>query len=198
MDKSKELADLFQSKRTYREFSNEEIPIDVIINCIKVGLRAPSGANMQPWTFCIIQDEIIKSRIRVSAEEIEKEFYDNQSLNNWHDDLKHLNIDISKPFLTDAPYLIVIFYHKTNTDNSTTYYASKSTGLATGMIISALHQVGLVSLTYTPHKMKFLKDVLERPDHEVPYLLLAVGHKGDSYDLPKIEKKKIEETVKIY
>jgi len=196
--KAKKIAELFESKRSYRKFKGHDIPVEVITDCLKVALRAPSGANMQPWTFCVIKDSELKQQIRVESEKVEVEFYENQKLSNWHKDLDHLNVDTSKPFLSDAPYLIVIFYHKTNKDDSVTYYASKSTGLASGMLIAALHQVGLVSLTYTPHKMKFLKDILNRSEYEVPYLVLAVGRKDETYELPKIKKKKIEETVIIY
>lgn len=197
-EKAKQLKTQFESKRTYRKFLQSEIPVEVIEDCIKVALRAPSGANQQPWTFCIVKDDDIKSQIRQESEKQEKIFYTKENLTEWHKDLAHLKVDIEKPFLTEAPYLICIFYHKTNKDGSTTYYASKSTGLASGMLISALHQVGLSSLTYTPQNMKFLSTVLDRPDHEAPYLILAVGVKDPSYELPDITKKPVDETIINY
>lgn len=197
-EKSRQIAELFESKRTYREFDNEVIAEEVLLNCLKVALRSPSGANLQPWTFCIVKDNEIKKQIREGSEKEELNFYNNRKLDFWHKDLDILNVNVEKPFLTEAPYLVCIFYHKTNKDGSNTYYASKSTGLATGMLISALHQVGLVSLTYTPQNMDFMKKILKRPEYEMPYVILAVGKKDDSYDLPIIDKKDIEETVIIY
>lgn len=196
--KSNELKLLFQKKRTYREFSDESVSIDVIKDCIEVALRAPSGANQQPWTFCIVQSDEMKSKIRHFSELEEQKFYSKDSLEDWHKALDHLEVDVSKPFLEEAPYLIVIFYHKSNIDGTNTYYASKSTGLASGMLISALHQVGLDSLTYTPQNMKFLLELLDRPDNEAPYLILAVGKGSENYKLPDITKKPTSETIKIY
>ncbi len=197
-ERAKQLSDLFEQKRSYRKFSSKEIPVDVIRDCIKVALRSPSGANQQPWTFCVVQKPSVKKEIRRLAEVEEVKFYEAEKLQEWHDELKHLNVDTSKPFLEEAPYLVVVFYHKANADGSNTYYASKSTGLASGMLIGALHQVGLVSLTYTPQNMKFLNKVLQRPSHEAPYLILAVGHKDESYELPDITKKSEDETIIFY
>lgn len=197
-DVAKQLSEMFALKRTYRKFSKEEVPVEVIHDCIKVALRAPSGANQQPWTFCVVSNDDLKKKIREASEREERIFYEKENLSEWHDELKHLKVDTSKPFLEEAPYIIAIFYHKANKDGSNTYYASKSTGLASGMLISALHQVGLVSLTYTPQSMKFLNDVLERPDYEVPYLLLVVGQKDESYELPDITKKSEDETIIYY
>ncbi|XMB87202.1 nitroreductase family protein [Mycoplasmatota bacterium WC44] len=197
-DKSRQIAELFESKRTYRKFNTELIAEEVILNCLKVALRSPSGANLQPWTFCVVRDVELKKKLREGSEKEELSFYNNEKLGFWHNDLDILNVDVEKPFLTDAPYLICVFYHKTNKDGSNTYYASKSTGLATGMLISTLHQVGLVSLTYTPQNMDFMKKILKRPEYEMPYMILAVGKKDDSYELPKIDKKDINETVIIY
>ncbi len=195
---AKKLKELFQSKRTYREFSSTEIPIEVITDCIGVALRAPSGANQQPWTFCVVSDIAVKTKIREESEKQEELFYAKENLAEWHQELAHLEVNTKKPFLSEAPYLICIFYHKANADGSNTYYASKSTGLASGMLIGSLHQVGLSSLTYTPQNMKFLNQVLSRPDYEVPYLILAVGEKDLNYKLPDITKKSEEETIIYY
>ena len=197
-EKAKNLSNQFENKRTYRKFLQSDIPLEIIEDCIKVALRSPSGANQQPWTFCVVKDADTKLRIREESEKQEVIFYNKENLSEWHKDLEHLQVDVEKPFLTEAPYLICIFYHKSNKDGSTTYYASKSTGLASGMLIGALHQVGLASLTYTPQNMKFLSEVLDRPDHEVPYLILAVGEKDPSYELPDITKKPIDETIINY
>lgn len=195
---AKALKEQFQSKRSYRKFKDSIIPVEVINDCIGVALRAPSGANQQPWTFCVVSDPNMKQLIRDHSEEQEKIFYSKESLAEWHSELEHLSVNIEKPFLTEAPYLICIFYHKSNSDGSPTYYASKSTGLATGMLISTLHQVGINSLTYTPQNMKFLSEILKRPAHEAPYLILAVGEKDISYELPNITKKPEEETIVYY
>lgn len=195
---AKALADKFKTKRTYRKFSSKEVSLEVIENCIKVALRAPSGANQQPWTFCVVSNPDYKKKIRELSELEEKKFYSKESLTDWHNELNHLKVDVNKPFLTEAPYLICIFYHKATIDGQNTYYASKSTGIASGMLISALHQVGLNSLTYTPQNMKFLSEVLDRPSNEAPYLILAVGEKDTTYELPNITKKATEETIIYY
>jgi len=195
---SKSLADKFKTKRTYRKFTQKVVLKETIENCIKVALRAPSGANQQPWTFCVVSDDSLKQKIRQFSEDEEKKFYEKESLSEWHQELEHLNVNTDKPFLTEATYLICIFYHKVTKEGKTTYYASKSTGIASGMLISALHLVGLNSVTYTPQNMKFLHTVLKRPDHEAPYLILAVGEKDINYELPDITKKPINETIIYY
>ncbi len=195
---SKTLADKFKTKRTYRKFTQKAVLKETIDNCIKVALRAPSGANQQPWTFCVVSDDLIKQKIRQSSENEERKFYEKESLGEWHQELEHLKVDTRKPFLTEAQYLICIFYHKVTKEGKMTYYASKSTGIASGMLISALHLVGLNSVTYTPQNMKFLHNILERPDYEAPYLILAVGEKDIEYELPDITKKPINETIIYY
>ena len=195
---SKSLADKFKTKRTYRKFTQKAVLKQTIENCIKVALRAPSGANQQPWTFCVVSNDILKQKIRQSSEDEERKFYDKESLGEWHQELEHLKVNTEKPFLTEAQYLICIFYHKVTVDGKMTYYASKSTGIASGMLISALHLVGLNSITYTPQNMKFLHTLLNRPDNEAPYLILAVGEKDINYELPNITKKPLNEAIIYY
>jgi len=194
----KQLKDMFIQRRTYRKFLSEDVPLEVITDCIEIAVQAPSGANQQPWTFCVVKDAELKQKIRSHSESNEMEFYDNPKLGEWHEDLVDLEVDTSKPFLTDAPYLICVFYHRATPEGKSTYYASKSTGLATGMLISVLHQIGLSSLTYTPQNMDFLNGLLRRPNYEVPYLILVVGKKDKTYKLPRIKRKSKNETIKIY
>ena len=155
------------SRRSVRDFSRDDFPIDIIKNCIKSASTAPSGANKQPWHFVIVKDPIIKRKIRKAAEIEEKEFYGGRAPKEWLDDLNQFGTDWNKPFLEEAPYLIVVFSKKfdinddgTNTKN---YYVSESVGIASGLLLTALHNAGLVTLTHTPSPMAFLSDILNRP-----------------------------------
>ena len=160
------------SRRSVRDFSRDDFPIDIIKNCIKSASTAPSGANKQPWHFVIVKDPIIKRKIRKAAEIEEKEFYGGRAPKEWLDDLNQFGTDWNKPFLEEAPYLIVVFSKKfdinddgTNTKN---YYVSESVGIASGLLLTALHNAGLVTLTHTPSPMAFLSDILNRPPSDKP------------------------------
>ena len=189
------------SRRSVRDFSRDDFPIDIIKNCIKSASTAPSGANKQPWHFVIVKDPKIKRKIRKAAEIEEKEFYGGRAPKEWLDDLNQFGTDWNKPFLEEAPYLIVIFSKKfdinddgTNTKN---YYVSESVGIASGLLLTALHNAGLVTLTHTPSPMAFLSDILNRPPSDKPYLIIPVGFPSENAEVPNIKKKTFKEICTI-
>ena len=189
------------SRRSVRDFSRDDFPIDIIKNCIKSASTAPSGANKQPWHFVIVKDPIIKRKIRKAAEIEEKKFYGGRAPKEWLDDLNQFGTDWNKPFLEEAPYLIVVFSKKfdinddgTNTKN---YYVSESVGIASGLLLTALHNAGLVTLTHTPSPMAFLSDILNRPPSDKPYLIIPVGFPSENAEVPNIKKKTFKEICTI-
>ena len=189
------------SRRSVRDFSRDDFPIDIIKNCIKSASTAPSGANKQPWHFVIVKDPIIKRKIRKAAEIEEKEFYGGRAPKEWLDDLNQFGTDWNKPFLEEAPYLIVVFSKKfdINDDGSNTknYYVSESVGIASGLLLTALHNAGLVTLTHTPSPMAFLSDILNRPPSDKPYLIIPVGFPSENAEVPNIKKKTFKEICTI-
>lgn len=197
--RSEDFFELMRTRRSVREFSGEPIPKVVIENCVKTALTAPSGANQQPWYFVIINDPEVKTEIRRAAEEEEHEFYNHRAPDEWLDVLEPLGTDEHKPFLENAPYLIAIFsesYGLTEEgEKYKNYYVKESVGIATGMLITALHHAGLVTLTHTPSPMQFLNEILHRPENEKPFLLLVVGFPADDAKVPNISKKPFEEAV---
>ena len=193
---------LMSTRRTVREFSSDPVDLQVIENCIRTAGTAPSGANQQPRHFAIITDPKIKKEIRLAAEAEEAEFYAGRAGEVWLETLEHLGTHAKKPFLEQAPVLIAIFEQK-YTINETGkrvkhYYAKESTGIATGTLISAIHNAGLASLTHTPSPMKFLSNILDRPDGERPFLLLVVGHPAEKTMVPNITKKSLSEISSRY
>lgn len=184
-------------RRSVRQFSNRPVAREIIENCIRAAGTAPNGANMQPWHFVAVADPQIKQRIRAAAEEEERAFYAGRAPQDWLDALAPLGTDASKPFLEIAPWLIVIFAqsHGNKPDGSKVkhYYVQESVGIATGMLISAVHHAGLVSLTHTPSPMAFLNDILMRPANERPFLVLVVGYPADGATVPSITKKPLDE-----
>ncbi|MDG1812746.1 MAG: nitroreductase family protein [Porticoccaceae bacterium] len=179
-------------RRSVRDFSDRPIPQSVLENAILAAGSAPSGANMQPWHFAVVQDPAIKKKIREAAEIEERELYENRASDEWLDALAPLGTDAQKPFLETAPALIAIFLKKVTIDDEgvkhKNYYTSESVGIATGMLITALHQAGLGTLAHTPSPMKFLTEILERPSHERPFLLLVVGYPEEGAMVPDIQR----------
>ena len=179
-------------RRSVRDFSDKPIPLSVLENAILAAGTAPSGANMQPWHFVVVQNPEIKKRIRLAAEKEERELYDHRASDEWLDALAPLGTDADKPFLETAPALIAIFLKKVTIDadgaKHKNYYTSESVGIATGMLITALHQAGLATLTHTPSPMKFLTEILQRPSHERPFLLLVVGFPAEGALVPNIQR----------
>tara|TARA_B110000503_G_scaffold88417_1_gene134047 strand:+ start:1690 stop:2358 length:669 start_codon:yes stop_codon:yes gene_type:complete len=186
-------------RRSVRDFSDRPISRSVLEHAVLAAGSAPSGANMQPWHFVVVQDPTVKKQIREAAEIEERELYDNRASDEWLQALAPLGTDANKPFLERAPALIAIFLKKVTIDEAgvkhKNYYPSESVGIATGMLITALHQAGLGTLTHTPSPMKFLTKILDRPSHERPFLLLVVGYPAMGALVPNIKRLPLGEIV---
>ena len=194
--------ELMRCRRTVREFSAEEVPFKLIERAIATAGTAPSGANMQPWRFVVVRDADVKRRIREAAEAEERASYEGRMPARWLKRLAPLGTDWHKPFLEIAPYLIVVFRIDYLADEATgetdpTYYASESVGIATGMLLAALHLAGLATLTHTPSPMRFLSEILGRPKNEKPYVLIPVGYPAEQARVPDIQRKPREEIMQI-
>lgn len=181
--------EFIRSRHSVRHFSDARVDRAVIEACLRAAGTAPSGANHQPWHFSCVSDPTIKREIRLAAEKEEREFYAGKAGDEWLDDLKDLGTDAQKPFLETAPWLIAIFAerygHDENGKKRKNYYMQESVGIATGFLLSALHDAGLATLTHTPNPMKFLNQILERPTNERPYILLVVGQPAQDAMIPK-------------
>ncbi len=188
--------DELRRRRTVREFSDRPVPREIIESCLLTAGTAPNGANRQPWHFVVVGDPEIKRAIREAAEEEERAFYSGRAPDEWLEALENLGTDPEKPFLERAPYLVVIFaesYEVTEEGGRIkNYYVTESVGIATGMLITAVHHAGLVSLTHTPSPMGFLNEILGRPKNERPFLILVVGHPALAAMVPDINKKPLE------
>jgi nitroreductase len=184
-------------RRTVRDFSDRPVPRNVIETCILAAGTAPNGANHQPWHFAVVADPEVKKTIREAAEEEEKEFYSGRAPKEWLKALEPLGTSEEKPFLERAPYLIVIFGESyavgEDGNKEKNYYVMESVGIATGMLITAIHRAGLVSLTHTPSPMGFLNEILGRPKNERAFLILVVGYPETDATVPDIEKKPLEQ-----
>lgn len=189
-------ADL-RRRRTVREFSNRTVPRQIIEDCLRAAGTAPNGANLQPWHFVVVGDAALKREIRLGAEREEHEFYHHKAPPEWLDALAPLGTDENKPFLETAPYLIAIFAQSygvlPDRRKVKHYYAQESVGIATGILITAIHQAGLASLTHTPSPMGFLNRILGRPSNERPFLILVVGYPAPDARVPMITKKPLAE-----
>ena len=189
-------------RRTVRDFSDRPVPRDVIERCLLAAGTAPNGANRQPWKFVAIGDAEIKRKIRVAAEEEEQAFYSGRAPAEWLAALEHLGTDEHKPFLERAPWLIAVFAEsferQADGTKAKNYYVTESVGIATGLLISAVHHAGLVSLTHTPSPMKFLNELLDRPDNERPFLLLVVGYPDEGATVPDITKKSLDDIATFF
>lgn len=184
-------------RRTVRQFSKRPVPRGIIEDCLRAAGTAPSGANMQPWRFVVVTDPAAKKRLREAAEKAEHEFYTRRAPREWLEALAPLGTDEDKPYLEVAPYLIVVFEQRSGRgpggEPVKHYYAKESVGIATGLLIAALHHSGLVALTHTPSPMGFLNEILARPANEQAFLLLVVGYPAKDARVPAITKKTLEE-----
>ena len=201
LKRSFELVDSFKKRRTIRNFSKETFDSQIIINAIEIAGLAPNGANKQPWNFSLISDQELKKEIRKKAEEVEYDFYKVRKPKKWIEDLSHLHTNEKKEFLTDAPYLLPIFCKSCtieNNESSTNYYVKESVGIATGFLISALHQSGLSVLTYTPSKIQFIHKLLNKSKNEKLFMLLVIGLPHPEASVPVIDKKPINEILTEY
>ena len=186
-----------QRRRSVRSFSSRPVSSEVIDDCLLTAGSAPSGANMQPWHFVVVSDPAVKRQIRQAAEQEEYAFYHGRAGQEWLEALSPLGTDFQKPFLEVAPYLIVIFAQKYGVlpdgEKRKHYYVRESVGIATGLLIAAIHNAGLVALPYTPSRMGFLSGLLGRPENERPFLVLVVGYPTEGAVVPELEKKGLEE-----
>jgi len=197
LERANEYFNRMNDRRTTRHFSRKEVSRDLIELAIKTAGTAPSGAHLQPWTFVAISDSEIKSKIREAAEKEERKFYEERVPREWAEVLRPLGTDHVKKHLTDAPWVVVLFRHskrvKKNGKFAPTYYSQESCGIAAGMFISAIHNMGLTTLTHTPSPMGFLRELLNRPEHEHPMIVMPVGYPAKDAKVPDISRKKLEE-----
>tara|TARA_B000000460_G_scaffold7732_1_gene5585 strand:- start:1797 stop:2453 length:657 start_codon:yes stop_codon:yes gene_type:complete len=198
--RSKSFLNELSTRRTVRDFSNKPVSLEIIENCIKAAATAPSGANKQPWQFIIVSDSKVKQKIREAAEAEEKEFYNHRATKQWLEDLNQFGTDWHKPFLETAPYLIVVFRQiydiKDDGSQRKNYYVNESVGIASGFLLAAFHNAGLVTLTHTPSPMNFLGKILGRPENERAFLLIPVGYPDDEAEVPEITKKSFTDISK--
>ncbi len=192
-------ANTMRSRRSVREFSTKPVARETIMACVDAANSAPSGANKQPWRFVAVSNPALKHEIRVAAEEEERKFYDARANDEWLADLGLLGTTWEKPFLDDAPWLVVVFKlmkdDRAERITDQVYYANESVGIAVGLFIAAVHHAGLVTLTHTPSPMRFLGEILGRPSYERPYLLLPVGHPIEGCLVPDIARKPLSEVI---
>ena len=195
--RSRELLEVMRKRRTTRHFSTRNVPKELIESAILCGGTAPSGAHLQPWTFVAISSRELKQKIREAAEAEERKTYQDRMPDAWREVLQPLGTDAVKEHLTDAPWVVVLFRQskrlRPNGEWGPTYYSSESCGIAAGMFIHAIHNMGLVTLTHTPSPMGFLREILNRPDHEHAMLVLPVGYPADDAEVPNLERKSLDE-----
>lgn len=189
-----------KTRRSVRTFSERSVPFEVIENIVMTAASAPSGANKQPWTFVIVSNPEVKRQIREAAEKEEKENYEHRFTREWLEDLNQFGTDWHKEFLEKAPYLLVVFKQVYGVDKEKqrkNYYVNESVGIASGFLLMAIHNAGLVALTHTPSPMKFLTLILNRPSNEKPFLLIPVGFPEKETKVPKLKKKSFREVAKV-
>ena len=198
LDRASSFFEFFDKRRSIREFSDRPVSREVIELLLRTANSAPSGANRQPWQFVVVTDPQLKREIRLAAEAEERESYERRMPQEWLNDLAVLGTDWHKPFLEIAPVLIVVFsvsYTKEDERIHKNYYVKESVGIASGFLLAAIHNAGLVSLTHTPSPMDFLQKILDRPDNEKPFLLIPVGYPKEDAQVPDIHRKEIDKYV---
>jgi nitroreductase len=202
LEQSKSYFEWLKKRRSIRMFSNRPVPKTVIGNLIRTAATAPSGAHKQPWTFCAVSNQELKREIRIAAEIEEKVSYESRMSDSWKKDLEPLATNMHKPFLEEAPWLIIAFKKIYDLDEKghkqKNYYVNESVGIACGLLISAIHNAGLVTLTHTPSPMNFLSKILDRPANERAYILFPVGFPADKVYVPKIERKTLPEISNFF
>lgn len=201
LERSRDFLEMIKKRRTVREFSPEPVPDDVIINCIEAAGTAPSGAHMQPWHFVMVKNPEIKKQIRIAAEQEEKTNYELRFSEEMKKDIMKLETNFEKPFLETAPVLIAVFkesYRIENQIRRKNYYVNESVGIATGLLITALHYAGLASLPHTPSPMRFLNEILRRPANESPIVLLPVGYPAENAQVPDLKRKPLDTILTVF
>jgi len=202
IDLSKSFYENIKHRRTVRDFKEIPVPEELIHNAILSAGTAPNGANMQPWHFVVVTDPKIKHKIRLAAEKEEQAFYNGRASEEWLHALEKFDVNANKPFLDEAPCLIVVFIKSARVDNEgkthKTYYPIESVGIATGMLLTALHFSGLATLTHTPSPMKFLNKILDRPSYERPFVVVVTGFPKDDAMVPSINKLPLNEITSFF
>ena len=202
VSRANEFFELMRQRRTTRHFSDREVPRAILELAIKTASTAPSGAHLQPWTFVAISNPELKARIREAAEAEERRFYEERIPEAWAEVLEPLGTDNVKEHITDAPWIVVLFRHsqreRAGGGKSPTYYAQESCGIAAGIFIAAIHQIGLCTLTHTPSPMGFLRDILGRPDHEHAMLLMPIGYPAEDAKVPDLKRKGLDEVSEFF
>lgn len=202
LERSAQLLEESKKRRSCRKFLPEDVDMEVIRNCIRTAATAPSGADMQPWHFVVVRDPEVRQELRRRAEEVERQFYAEKISDEWRKDLKKLAVNAEKPFLTEAPCLIVIFkeLYRVTPDGRklANYYVGESVGIATGLLMNALRDAGYDMLTYTPAPTTFLGEMFHRPEGEVAEMVLVVGKADPTYDYPVLKKKTLEEIAEFF
>lgn len=201
LERSTHFLEKLKFRRSVREFSNQTIPLKIIKNIVSSASSAPSGANKQPWKFCIVKDPELKKKIRVAAEIEEKENYAHRFPEEWLAELNQFGTDWHKEFLEEAPYLIVLFkqvFDLKGEKQTKNYYVNESVGIAAGFLLTAIHNAGLVALTHTPSPMGFLEKILKRPKNERAFLLIPVGYPKTGTEVPVLTKKSFDEYCEIF
>ncbi|MFI0351173.1 nitroreductase family protein [Actinomadura sp. 9N407] len=193
--RARTFADTMALRRTVRDFATRPVPPEVIDHAVRAAATAPSGANLQPWRFVVVTAPERKRRLREAAEAEEREFYERRAAPEWLEALAPLGTDWRKPFLEDAPAVIVVFEVHKGPHTPRPYYVKESVGIAVGFLLAALHQAGLATLTHTPSPMKFLNEVCERPQEERAYVVIPVGYPSEEAMVPDITRKPAEDVV---
>ena len=200
LNHSKSFLTNISSRRSIRDFSDKAVPIEIITNAIKAAASAPSGANKQPWHFVVVNDPLVKKEIRMAAEKEEEAFYSYRASSEWLKDLEPFETNSSKPFLEIAPSLIIVFkkvYDVRKKQRKKNYYVNESVGIASGILLAALHHSGLATLTHTPAPMGFLEKILKRPKNEKAFLLIPVGFPSKDEEVPSLTKKPFNEVCEV-
>jgi len=187
--------ELMQARRTIRDFSPRPVPFDLVETSIRVAATAPSGAHLQPWRFVVVSDPVRKRHLREAAEEEERSFYTDRASAEWLDALAPLGTDWRKPFLEDAPHVIVVMEVHKGPTSPKPYYPKESVGIAVGFLLAALHQAGLATLTHTPSPMRFVNEILDRPREERPFVVIPVGYPAADARVPDLSRKPLEEVL---
>jgi len=201
VQRSKSFLQYMEKRRTIREFSTKPVPKEVMEDIIMTASSAPSGAHKQPWTFCLVSNADLQSKIRAAAEKEEFENYNGRMSEEWLEALSPFETDWHKPFLEIAPWLIIVFkkaYDLTDGGKSKNYYVNESVGIATGFLLAAIHHAGLASLTHTPSPMNFLQKILNRPENERAFLLIPVGYPAEKTKVPDLKRKGPEQVIAWY
>jgi iodotyrosine deiodinase len=195
LERVQELTDDLVRRRSVRDFAPTPIPEGVLEEAIRAAASAPSGAHVQPWRFVVVEDPAVRRRLREAAEAEEREFYERRASEQWLDALSPLGTDADKPFLTDAPGLVVVFEVHQGPHSPRPYYVKESVGIAVGFLLAALHRAGLSALTHTPSPMRFLNEILDRPAEERGYLVIPVGYPADDATVPALVRKPLDEVL---